>query len=200
MKKYLTIMVLASSICLAQTVELSQTVSTDSIDLQSVVAKQMAVAIEKQLQDKLNPKPVDTYPAVETKKIESVVEKQKEKPAHAEMLPFLSMLSTIPWQYKIFALVSIVIMGFVFTRRIVLTITRSSKKALKKKIGLMREEKVGGSKNNPKLVKVRKTLKDNLDILKHNDRQVSRKAKQLNISKGELLLATRLKLYEVGKP
>ncbi|MDP2037823.1 MAG: hypothetical protein Q8L04_10605, partial [Ignavibacteria bacterium] len=71
--------------------------------------------------------------------------------------------------------------------------------ALKKKIGLMREEKVGGSKENPKLAKTRRVLKENFELLKQTDGQIGKRARQLNLSKGELLLAARLKLYEVGK-
>ena len=63
----------------------------------------------------------------------------------------------------------------------------------------MREERVGGSKENPKLAKTRRVLKENLELFKQSDGQIGKRARQLNLSKGELLLAARLKLYEVGK-
>jgi len=199
MKKLIAAFVLASTLSFSQSIDLEQKAATDSIDLQALVAKQMAAAIERQLEEKLNPGTEVKQIAIEPNTIKKVDEREKEKIIQAEASPFLSSLLAIPWQYKAFALFSVVILFFVFTRRIVLSFTRKSKKALKKKIGMMREEKVGGSKSNPKLAKTRMSLKDNLEMLKQNDRQVSKKAKQLNISKGELLLAARLKLYEVGR-
>jgi hypothetical protein len=64
---------------------------------------------------------------------------------------------------------------------------------------MMREEKVGGAKVNPKMIKVRKFLKDNLEIFKQNDQQLAKTARQLNVSQGELLLAARLKIFEMKK-
>ena len=42
-------------------------------------------------------------------------------------------------------------------------------------------------------------LSENLELFKQSDGQIGKRARQLNLSKGELLLAARLKLYEVGK-
>lgn len=195
MKKILAIIVFVSSLSIAQTVDTTSHASTDSIDLRAIVAKQIAAAIEKQQQAKLNPKPVVHKTVVDAKPYQ--IEKNNTNKANVN--PFFSFITAQPWQYQAFALISILIIAVVFIRRVVLSFTRTSAKTLKKKIGLMREEKVGGSMGSPKLAKTRKTLKENLELLKQNDGQISRKARQLNLSKGELLLAARLKLYEVGK-
>ncbi|KAF0151664.1 MAG: hypothetical protein FD143_1797 [Ignavibacteria bacterium] len=199
MKTILAILIFVSVLCFAQTIETKETASADSIDLHALVAKQISDAIARQKQDELNPKLEEKHITLETNTTQKPVEREQLKPVQAESSPFLSVLTSVPWQYKVFAFASAVLLGLVFTRRIVLSFARSSKKALKKKIGLMREEKIGGSKENPKLAKVRKSLKDNLDMLKQPDAKIGKKAKQLNISKGELLLAARLKLFEVGK-
>ncbi len=193
MKKTLAIIVLVSTLGFAQKTDTTAFASKDSIDLHALVDKQIAAAIEKQLQEKLNPMPVVT----ETKTV--AIEKVKPAPVQANANPFFDFIVTQPWQYKAFALISVLILGFVFIRRFILSFTSTSTKALKKKIGLMREEKVGGSKENPKLAKTRRVLKENFELLKQNDGQIGKRARQLNLSKGELLLAARLKLYEVGK-
>ncbi|MDP3582713.1 MAG: hypothetical protein Q8S39_12325 [Ignavibacteria bacterium] len=193
MKKILVLIVLVSSFSFAQKADTTAVAAKDSVDLQAIVGKQMAAAIEKQLQEKLNPKPVVTV----TKAVEKPATIKKEKPAQANANLFYNFVLAQPWQYTAFALVSVLIIGFVFIRRFILSFTRTSTKTLKKKIGLMREEKVGGSKENPKLAKTRRVLKENLELLKQTDGQIGKRARQLNISKGELHLAARLKLYEV---
>ncbi len=195
MKKALAIIVLISTIGSAQKADTTAFASKDSIDLHALVDKQIAAAIEKQLQEKLNPKPI----VVVTNVVEKPAKIEKGKSAQANANPFFDFIMTQPWQYKTFALISVIILGFVFIRRFILSFTRTSTKALKKKIGLMREERVGGSKENPKLAKTRRVLKENLELFKQSDGQIGKRARQLNLSKGELLLAARLKLYEVGK-
>ncbi|MEW6654669.1 MAG: hypothetical protein AB1394_14545 [Bacteroidota bacterium] len=199
MKKILTILLLVSTINFAQAVEAKEAIAADSIDLRAVVAKQIAAAIEKQTKAKLTPKPEEKPIVTEAKTTQNVAAGKQLEPVQAEAAPFFSVLTSLPLQYNVFALASVVIICFVFTRRIVLSFARSSKKTLKKKISLLREEKIGGSKENPKLVKARRSLKDNLEMLNKADGHVGKRAKQLNISKGELLLAARLKLFEVGK-
>lgn len=195
MKKILALIILISSFSFAQKVDTTAIAAKDSIDLHELVSKQMAVAMEKQLEEKLNPKPV----VAATKAVEKPGAIKKEKSAQATANPFYNFILAQPWQYTAFAFVSVLIIGFVFIRRFILSFTRTSTKALKKKIGLMREEKVGGSKENPKLAKTRRVLKENFELLKQTDGQIGKRARQLNLSKGELLLAARLKLYEVGK-
>jgi uncharacterized membrane protein YciS (DUF1049 family) len=195
MKKILVISLLFSALCFAQAADTIAYTSTDSIDLHALVEKQIAAALDKQLRETLNPQSV----ATETKAVVEEEHVKKEAVAQASANMFFNYLLALPWQYTLFAVLSFFIVGFVLARRLILSFTRTSNKALKKKIGLLREERVGGSKEQPKLSRTRKVLKENLELLKHNDKQLSKRAKQLNLSKGELLLAARLKLYEVGK-
>ena len=63
---------------------------------------------------------------------------------------------------------------------------------------MLREERVV-SQENPKLANSRLQLKDNITVLNATEKEISKAAKDLNIAKGELLLAARLNLLEVGK-
>lgn len=199
MKKTITLLVFISTLCMAQVAaDTIAFTSKDSIDIHAIVEKQIAAARERALNEILNPKPV----VAETKKetvVAKTVKKEINATKQANANPLITFILAQPWQYTVFALVSFFIIGFVLARRVIVSFTRSSKKVLKQKIGMMREEKVGGSKSNPKLAKTRKMLKDNLEIFQQANKQIDKKAKQMNLSKGELLLAARLKLYEVGK-
>lgn len=199
MKKTITLLVFISTLCMAQAA--ADTIAftpKDSIDIHAIVEKQIAAARERALNEILNPKPL----AAETKKetvVAKTVKKEINATKQANANPLITFILAQPWQYTVFALVSFFIIGFVLARRVIVSFTRSSKKALKQKIGMMREEKVGSSKSDPKLAKTRKMLKDNLEIFQQANKQIDKKAKQMNLAKGELLLAARLKLYEVGK-
>ena len=199
MKKIIALFVFVSSLCIAQvTADTIAYTSKDSVDIHAIVEKQIAAARERALNEKLNPKPV----VAEAKKeivVAKTVKKEITTTKQATANPLITFILDQPWQYTVFALVSFFIIGFVLARRVIVSFTRSSKNALKQKIGMMREEKVGGSKSNPKLAKTRKMLKDNLEIFQQANTQIDKKAKQMNLAKGELLLAARLKLYEVGK-
>lgn len=68
---------------------------------------------------------------------------------------------------------------------------RGSKNILKKNIKAIRQEKVLYS-GDDKLSERRRNLFNKLNIRKLNSRNINNKAKQLSISKGELLLAAKL--------
>lgn len=83
---------------------------------------------------------------------------------------------------------------FVFIRRIKMVKTDGSNE-LKKNVKLMREEKVIWL-NDPKLKKTR--VRIGRDKIKFNTDKVAQLARQLNISKGELQLAARLRQTAPG--
>ena len=144
-------------------------------------------------------KAVVSVPAAQKAEVKITVPVMEEKPTVAESSFFFSFFAKLPFQYQLFILVSSGIVGFVIVRRIISTIAKNSNRNLKNRIGMMREEKVGGAKVNPKLLKIRKMLKDNLDIFKQNEKHLAKTARELNVSQGELLLAARLKFHEMKK-
>lgn len=189
MKKFLMIACICASIITAQKIDTLKSVSKDSVNIRALVQKQIDDARTKKVESSVKP--------VMQAKIEVPVMKNLQPKETANSL--VNYLMTQPVQYKIYEVVSLAIICFVLLRRVIGNWGRKSKKNLKIKIGLMREEKVGGTKMNPKLAKIRKVLKNNLEIFKQDDQQMAKTARQLNVSQGELLLAARLKLFEMKK-
>ncbi len=190
MKKFLIITLVCASMAVAQKVD-SVYASTDSINIKALVQKQIEDARNKKAENFS-----DAQPVIQAKIEVPVIKSLQPKETSNTMI---SYLMSQPVQYKIYEVVSLIIIGFVLLRRIMKNYSKKSKKNLKIKIGLMREEKVGMTQTNPKLVKIRKVLKDNLEIFKQDDQQLAKTARQLNVSQGELLLAARLKFFEMKK-
>jgi len=69
---------------------------------------------------------------------------------------------------------------------------------LKKKISLMREEKVL-STVDPKKAKIRRSLKNKSVLNNIDSKKLTKKAKQLQIPQGELALAAHLKYLELKR-
>jgi len=105
----------------------------------------------------------------------------------------------IPLEYKLFASASFIVILFILLRRLIINKDRRSLRLLKEKIEKMRQEKVGGSKEDHKLMKARKILKSNLEIFNGSDIQLNKIARRKKLSKGELRLAARLRFLEVKK-
>jgi len=110
----------------------------------------------------------------------------------------LSLINGIPVEYKILVGASFILFFLIFFRRINYRIQKSVKVELKKKIGMMREERVfvktDGSKSE-----LRKTLVESNAVNKLSEKNIGKTAKELRVSKGELLLAARIKYLEYGK-
>lgn len=190
MKNYLIALLFFVSSNYAQSIDTLKFASNDSVDIQEIVQKQIKEALKKKslVHDNI----------LQAKKVsletESVNETNK-----AELNLFSNYLNQLPLQYKIFLTISILIILFVLGRRSFLQFKRKSTKKFKERIALLREEKIGGSILNNKKRQIRLKLKDNPVTLRQTDNEIANNAKQLNISKGELLLAARLKLLEVSR-
>lgn len=110
----------------------------------------------------------------------------------------INFYKTLPLQLQIFFAASFLILFTISIRRAVYMIKRRSSRALKSKITMLREEKVV-SKTDSKLNKTRKKLLSSKLISNVPDSRISKMAKGLNIATGELQLASRLKLFEIGE-
>jgi hypothetical protein len=194
MKKYFLIIILFTSIVIAQDKNIvdntNQQAVQDTVRISDLVQQQIQKALEKQIAAKASVLP-ETLP----EKIKIPVE-SKIEPAQSNL--FLGYWINQPVHFKIFEIVSVLIVVFVSFRRIIQTFKKRSLKVLKQKISMLREEKVR-SIVNPKLQLSRQQLRGKEMVFMKSDRQISKTARELNISKGELLLAARLKLFEVGK-
>ncbi|MBI5730129.1 MAG: hypothetical protein HY963_03235 [Ignavibacteriales bacterium] len=166
--------------------------SGDSVNIRAMVQKQINFALEKRTESKIG-----SLPALE-EKIKVLADKMNQ--AQAEPRPtFFNFLLSQPLYYKLFATGSFLILFFFVLKRILTNLNRKSISSLKNNIGMMREEKIGGGKQNPKLVRIRKALKEKIEIFMRSEKHLSKTAKQLNVAKGELMLAAKLKILEVEK-
>jgi hypothetical protein len=196
MRKQLLMVFLFASMIFAQEkvadVKTELPAEQDSVNISDIVQKQIQVALEKQNEVKAY-----VAPEVLPEKIK-IPEPVKIAQTPGQLNLVLSFIQNQPVHVQIFAGISLFIVFFVSFRRIIGSVKRKSLNALKQKITMLREEKVR-VKENPKLQTARKQLMGKELIFMKSDKQVSKTAKELNISKGELLLAARLKLLEVGK-
>jgi len=164
--------------------------SADSVDVHAMVQKQIILAMEKHTESK-----IDLLPDSQEK---IKVPPDNVSPSYSESKPaFLNFLFSQPLHYQLFTFGSFLILLYIALKRVLTNLRRKSVNTLTSKIEMMKEEKVGGGKLNPKLARIRKTLKEKIEIFKRSEKQMSKTAKQLNVSKGELILAAKLKMMEV---
>ncbi|MFA7288205.1 MAG: hypothetical protein WC055_04935 [Melioribacteraceae bacterium] len=186
MKLFLALFLISCSLT-AQVNDSSSTVAPDSISISEMVLSQITNAKEKGSHSSI----IKNIPAPKVK-IPKAVTKQSIKNNSASVLDSFSM------EIKIFASASILIIFFVTIRRILGGIKHRSGSKLKKKIGLMREEKflvIADTKKS----KIRKTLKTKLSLNNLDSKKINKKAKQLQIPQGELVLAAHLKYLELKR-
>lgn len=122
----------------------------------------------------------------------------KNEPVKTEKNKPLSVYASLPIQYQIFIAASILVLLILAIRRTLLVMKKKSSRGLKIKIAMLRDEKIV-VRTNSKLASIRRKLKGGREILDASEAKISKVAKDLNIAKGELLLASRMKLYELGK-
>ncbi|NMB83613.1 MAG: hypothetical protein GYA14_17535 [Ignavibacteria bacterium] len=99
---------------------------------------------------------------------------------------------------KIFLAVSTLILLTVLFRRIIIQLKKNEGKGLKKRIAMIREEDVIVKKDR-KLSKTRKALRKIKVIENVPSGSLDLIARELSISKGEILLASKIKKFEYGK-
>ncbi len=107
-------------------------------------------------------------------------------------------LGSISIEVKIFILISFLLILLVLTRRFFINLKKKVKNELKKKIAFIREENVVVKKDRKK-IRIRKLIARDKKLVHMTEKNMTRKAKELEISKGELMLAARLKFLEYGK-
>lgn len=106
--------------------------------------------------------------------------------------------NSISAEVKIFLLISFLLILSVAARRYFINFKKKVKNQLKRKIAFIREENVIVKKNRKK-IRIRKLIARDKKLVHMTEKNMTRKAKELEISKGELILAARLKFLEYGK-
>jgi hypothetical protein len=194
MKKYVFMVFLFASLIIAQEKNLDinadQSTSRDTVRISDLVQQQIQKALEKKSVARASIVP-EKLPEKINVPAETIVE-----PAQSNLI--VNYLINQPLHIQLFIVASVLIVLFVSFRRAIYSIKKKSLDVLKQKIAMLRQEKVK-SIVNPKLQLIRKQLRGKEMVFMKSDRQISKTARELNISKGELLLSARLKLFETGK-
>jgi hypothetical protein len=174
MKYLIFIVLISSSFLIAQSTTIDSCeieMAQDTICISDLVQQQIVKAREKQYQQI-----VQTVSEAKINIVPKVVVTSTVND------PIRNFVKTLPIHIRIFIVTSFLIFMGLLIRRAVLVIKRRSSRILKNKISSLREEKVI-VKINSKLKDERKKLKDRKSIF----------------NASELLLASRLKLFEIGK-
>lgn len=163
----------------------------DSINISQIVAAQIKQAHKKILAEQSVPKTAETQIA-------------KNKTAGTIIHSFITLpgifnsLSTTMMKISILASASLIAAFIVIIRRKKYSKIFRSRQSLKDNIKLLREERIF-VKHNSKLSDVRNKLKNSPSLYGQSKEGFSQRAKELNISQGEILLAAKIKAHELSK-
>jgi hypothetical protein len=192
MKELLLFIFICTTLLNAQETTLNSISSqnnSDTLKISQLVEKQIQSAREKQLQSRLsNDHSVS----------QSIVVNEKQNIKKVRVVSGYSFIQNQPLHIQLFAMCSIAVIIFVLTRRLGFIIRRKSQIALKGKIQMLREEKITYSPRN-NLHNSRRNLQKSDLALRGSEKQISRTAKDMKIAKGELILAAKLRLFEIGR-
>ncbi|MFO7445038.1 MAG: hypothetical protein R6W90_01670 [Ignavibacteriaceae bacterium] len=130
--------------------------------------------------------------------------KEVKTPARAEQKHekgFFENIMHILYESKhsnvaIFLASSVFIVSMIFGRRYIIGSVSGSKGRLRKAVNLIRTEKPV-RRENKKLEELRRRLSDSNNILEMSD--ITGKAKELRVGKGELILAAKVKAFQLSK-
>jgi hypothetical protein len=174
----------------------------DSVNIGMLVAAQIEAAKNKQIQDSIAQArikeipiiPVQT-PAAAPPKIENFITGFCSE-YYNKLVGSFQRRDEPTMKLSIFGLVSLATLFIVFFRRRVIKRKGVSKRILKNGIKLIREEKVK-YKANVELSMVRNKLLGNPTSFQLTNDSVTKNARDLNIAKGEIYLAARIKSHEL---
>ncbi len=191
----IVLFIAASSYCKSGRDEVRYTagagVSSDSVNIRQLVAAQIEHARKEQVLEKSNRKrmvskvPVNSYNAVDKSLLNNMPGSLNAYYKTVLKISFLGFISIIA------ALI-------IYFRRRLRVRTAFVNKTFKDNIKLLREEKLF-VKNNPKLSKLRNELGSSPEAFNYSKERISKTAKDMNISKGEILLAAKIKAHQLNK-
>jgi hypothetical protein len=182
----------------------------DSVDIKQIVLLQIETARKKQTQDSitaLKAKSIQSAPvkSVALSQVKVTVKQKSEKTQWEQFVAYtepviyaMSKASVMTIKLAIIGAFSCIAFFVVFVRRKKISLDKTKKNDIKDSIKLIREEKVKDKKNKS-LSFVRNKLIGSTSTLQLSSDSVSKHARELNISKGEIYLAARIKLHELKK-
>lgn len=164
----------------------------DTVNISRIVQAQIEEAKAKAMQEEH--KPVVKENPVAVSSISVPVANLKGTEKHG----LFSFFGTLKPEVIVFTIISSLLIASVLLRRIVISSKKKMKNSIKQKIAMIREENVI-LKPDRKRRKVRLLLRKNKFVEKIASGNINSKARELEISKGEILLASRIKILEYGK-
>jgi hypothetical protein len=102
------------------------------------------------------------------------------------------------WKLYLIGGVSVIAFSFVFVRRLLQRGPKNQVKTIKNNIRIIREESLV-KRDQPQLKALRSKLVNSPVILNNHGKPLAAVAKELNISQGEIILAAKIKSYELAK-
>jgi hypothetical protein len=106
--------------------------------------------------------------------------------------------SDLYWKFVVIGGFALAAFSFVFFRRFLKNRPTKGEKKLKNNIRILREENIF-VKEQPELKTLRSKLLNSPVILNNHGKPLSEVARELNISQGEIILAAKIKSYELAK-
>ncbi|MDR3627342.1 MAG: hypothetical protein P4L45_10940 [Ignavibacteriaceae bacterium] len=186
------------------------TATTDSVNVKQLVLAQIDAARKKQVQDSIaaaEAKSAQVVPpvAIVAEKAKVVLKKNIEKTQWeklyayaAPVMQYIQMSNEMAIRITVMVSVSFFAFAIVFIRRKKLSVKNSKKKDYKDGIKLIREERVK-DKRDSKLSLIRNKLIGSASSFQLSNDTITKNARELNIAKGEIYLAARIKSHELKK-
>ncbi len=165
--------------------KVEQTTVNDTVNISKMVQEQIQTAKEKEIQIRKLKSEAALLP---------IVEQNARALKGLNPLPFLSSIYFSKWFILIYA--SIFVALLIVIRRIK-NKKNDSTRDLKNAINILRNE-VAVKKQNKKLEKLRKKIHANSQLNNFGEQEIIKTAKKLQISKGELLLAVKIKSQQIN--
>ena len=169
-------------------------IAVDSVNIREMVLEQIAAAKKKMLEEK------ESATRIQLNNEKRALKKNSNEEALSisdKIMEFLYKANKDFARVAILAGSTFLVFGTVLIRRVKIKKRSIRRKKLVKNINSIREEKVI-VKDDPKLKEVRAKLKNNPEHFEEEN-SFGETAKELNISKGELVLAAKIKSYELSK-
>lgn len=178
----------ATSISASDTTLLSSN-GEEEVDVASMVDKQIAIAQAKQWENK-------EKPVVQKQALSSAPETETKSDWLAAPLMQLGVSQEMLTRIEIMFASVMLVFGSVVTRRFVLK-HKSKSNHLRSNIQSLRLEK-SVVKKETKLKNIRENLLKSSIYLSNTEGSLAQKAKELKIAKGEIILAAKIKSYELS--
>jgi len=161
----------------------------EEVNVASLVEKQIAIAQAKQWENKVQP-------VVLKKNVSSISKNEIESNWFTSLVTWLGFSSKTLTRVEIILVSAMLVFGSVVTRRLVLKRNGKSNN-LRSNIQSLRLEK-SVVKKETKLKSVRENLLKSSIHLSYAEGSLTQKAKELKIAKGEIMLAAKIKSYELS--